>query len=189
MMLNYQLFLCPFLFLFANQNIAKKMKKVCNNINCNKKREKMKVCSLCKVTKYCDIECQKQDWESHKEECERLTQMGDTKGFQKSVVDEIIKKGFFNRYNVVCKDFYNSTRKKGFVMIKWTKDFIDSKYFVPKDEKLPFIGITGITELMKKIYHEFDPSTHFIFFVEAKFENKKSGKDNLMIWCNLVGFE
>lgn len=42
-------------------------KKRCDN--CKKVSEKVQVCSVCRLVKYCDRECQKAHWKTHKVDC------------------------------------------------------------------------------------------------------------------------
>jgi prefoldin subunit 4 len=37
--------------------------------NCGKKEEKLKLCSACKKTSYCSVDCQKAHWPKHKADC------------------------------------------------------------------------------------------------------------------------
>lgn len=47
---------------------------------CGKLPENPKVCSRCKIKRYCDVECQKKHWTTHKEYCNHdQTQISDTK--------------------------------------------------------------------------------------------------------------
>lgn len=154
----------------------------CNNIDCDKKMKKMKMCSSCKTTKYCSVECQKKDWQRHKEECKNLKQIDNIKKHQKYILDDIMLKGYFDKYNIFCKNHYNSTKQKGFVFLRWKNNFIESTYIIPNDN---INGLTGVTELMKKGYYEFNPSTHFIFFIEAELVNKK----DKITWINIAPFK
>jgi hypothetical protein len=157
----------------------------CNNIDCNKRVKKKKTCSLCKITKYCDVECQKIDWKRHKEECKNLQQIDNIKKTQNDITNDIILKGYFDKYNIICKNHYNLTKQKGFVLLKWNNKLIESTYLIPQNEINPLIGLTGITELMKKGYIEFNPSTHFIFIIEAELENKK----DKLAWISVIPFK
>ncbi|KAF8878364.1 hypothetical protein CPB84DRAFT_1688354, partial [Gymnopilus junonius] len=41
-----------------------------NCMTCGKDAQSdLKVCSGCKVAKYCSKQCQKEDWKNHKKEC------------------------------------------------------------------------------------------------------------------------
>jgi len=42
--------------------------------NCKKQGEKLKCCSQCNMTYYCDAECQKQHWPIHKITCKKRKQ-------------------------------------------------------------------------------------------------------------------
>ena len=44
-------------------------------VNCNccsKTPERLRQCSACKVTKYCDVNCQRNHWRTHKKQCKEL---------------------------------------------------------------------------------------------------------------------
>lgn len=49
----------------------------CSNLRCTAVREvpddviKSKVCTACKIARYCSVECQKSDWKNHKAACKK----------------------------------------------------------------------------------------------------------------------
>ena len=52
----------------------------CNNRNCSHlggkvERKKMFSCTRCGVANYCSVECQRADWNRHREQCDELVQM------------------------------------------------------------------------------------------------------------------
>jgi len=49
-----------------NKNLGKHAKNRC--IVCNK-HNSIKICSVCKLARYCGLECQKKDWKEHKKIC------------------------------------------------------------------------------------------------------------------------
>ena len=61
---------------------VKSVKKmgICRNKTCSQpgnlvERSKMFCCTQCGEANYCSIECQKDDWKSHKEVCERMAKV------------------------------------------------------------------------------------------------------------------
>ncbi|KAF7355733.1 hypothetical protein MSAN_01491200 [Mycena sanguinolenta] len=45
--------------------------------SCNQDGERFKICSRCKITRYCDARCQKKDWPKHKRRCEMQSDLAD----------------------------------------------------------------------------------------------------------------
>lgn len=48
-------------------------KYICNNATCGKSMEYNKICSRCRTVHYCNVECQKADWDNHKKSCKERT--------------------------------------------------------------------------------------------------------------------
>jgi hypothetical protein len=42
---------------------------ICDNINCSKVSNNLKICSGCQFNKYCSKKCQQEDWWNHKDLC------------------------------------------------------------------------------------------------------------------------
>lgn len=68
-------------YLLKQLNDASGLKcmKICDNAKCNKyqckdkhKFQKLKLCKMCKIVRYCSKKCQKIDWSNHKRKCKEL---------------------------------------------------------------------------------------------------------------------
>ena len=59
---------CPPEGIFGMPSLLKKQKHECCGF-CNKTSEFLKLCTQCRVVKYCDKQCQTSDWKKHKKEC------------------------------------------------------------------------------------------------------------------------
>ena len=61
--------------------------------NCKKELDALKVCSKCKVSKYCSVECQTEDWKNvHKTKCFDRTKL-------KNVLNKAERKGLIRHVN------------------------------------------------------------------------------------------
>jgi hypothetical protein len=67
--------------------------------NCSESEKKLMKCSICEYARYCDTECQLQDWKNHKTSCEKYKPLSlKTFNRMRNMPDEINKKLFKNKY-------------------------------------------------------------------------------------------
>jgi hypothetical protein len=86
---------------------------------------KLMTCQRCKVTYYCNRECQVADWKSHKKQCTVLSSGGESRSTSKTSIAAIwafLKENYF----AIAKEVYNKTQE----------------YNVPKKELLVEIDFT-----------------------------------------------
>lgn len=77
-----------------------------------KKKEDLKGCTHCGFEKYCSKECQSQDWENHKEFCERTTNITPAQFIK------IIFRGIFapSRIRSMNKENLENEIRRGYVL-------------------------------------------------------------------------
>ena len=56
----------------VEQNLTPKLPDSCSNCN-SAEAAKLKPCSACHTVAYCDVNCQKEDWPSHKKVCKKTS--------------------------------------------------------------------------------------------------------------------
>ncbi len=71
------------IFLRANVSSGLSMNKLCMNFtkHFSVEKEAHKLCSGCKMVRYCSEECQKEDWKSHKKYCKRFPNASEIEHF------------------------------------------------------------------------------------------------------------
>ncbi len=81
-------------------------------MKCFKKVDKIKSCGRCRWMKYCSLECQRGDWENHKEYCEIVDYRPTVKKLQ-----EFCKKLVQTSHNLIVeKD------KEGYLLIEFESE-------------------------------------------------------------------
>ena len=116
---------------------------------CQKKKDLPIVCDVCKLIKYCSIECQKKDHDDHRVRCMRfdVTSPGTSDEVKRKDIDEFFKEEI-SRFKIAVPDtkpFFITVHAKNIGDIKKSKD----KYSKDDQEYYMNDAIFNIKDEMK----------------------------------------
>lgn len=127
-------------------------------MNCGNCTTGTKLCSRCRNKRYCSIECQRRDWENHKNNCKDITEVIRTgiKNNNKALdlveqiltyIENPIDKNYINVLNVIviCPDLNDSSKNIVLFAVFLADKKLDQTYQgfktnfknIPKVDKLP----------------------------------------------------